>query len=81
MQRVLSFAFGCAMGLLALDLGHAQPAGERLPILHITAAASDEDFHGLGQQGHRLAIDCAADMDDDALVKKYQNKTAPVANR
>jgi pimeloyl-ACP methyl ester carboxylesterase len=52
-----------------------------LPILHITAAASDEDFHGLSGPGRRLAIDCAADIDDDALVKKYQNKAAPVANR
>jgi dienelactone hydrolase len=48
-----------------------------LPMLHITAAAGDEEFHGLGSQGRRLAIDCAADMDDQALATKYQTKTAP----
>jgi len=52
---------------------------KRLPILHVTAAAGDKKFHGLAWQGVRLAIDCAADMDDDALVKKYQTKAAPVA--
>jgi pimeloyl-ACP methyl ester carboxylesterase len=52
-----------------------------LPILHITAAAGDKDFHGLSGLGRQLAIDCAADMDDDAMVKKYQNKAAPAAKR
>jgi dienelactone hydrolase len=50
-----------------------------LPILHIVAAAGDENFHGLSSQGHRVAADCARDVDDDALIAKYQNKTAPVA--
>ncbi|HKY85407.1 MAG TPA: hypothetical protein VJL90_01440, partial [Pseudorhodoplanes sp.] len=52
-----------------------------LPILHVTAAAGDEEFHSLAGPGHQLAIDCAADMDDQALVSKYQTKTAPVARR
>jgi poly(3-hydroxybutyrate) depolymerase len=52
-----------------------------LPILHITAAAGGEEFHGLASHGLRLAIDCAADMDDQALVTKYQTKAAPVASR
>jgi dienelactone hydrolase len=52
-----------------------------LPILHVTAAAGDEEFHSLAGPGHQLAVDCAADMDDQALVTKYQTKTAPVARR
>jgi hypothetical protein len=44
------------------------------PILHITAASGDEKFHGLSSTAHRAAIDCAKDVDDDALVKNYQNK-------
>ena len=55
-----------------------QVKAKGLPILHITASAGDEDFHGLSGPGRQLAIDCAADMDDDALAKKYQNKTTPV---
>jgi len=30
-----------------------------LPILHITAAAGDEDHHGLASIGRRLVADCA----------------------
>src|SRR5712671_617317 len=52
-----------------------------LPILHITAAAGDENFHGLASIGRRLAADCAENVDDETLIKRYQTKTAPVAGR
>jgi hypothetical protein len=52
-----------------------------LPILHITAAAGDENFHGLASVGRRLATDCAKDVDDATLTKRYQDKPAPVASR
>jgi len=52
-----------------------------LPILHITAAAGDEDFHGLASIGRRLAMDCAKGVDDETLVNRYQTKAAPVASR
>lgn len=50
-----------------------------LPVLHVTASAHDKDFHGLSSHGLRMAIDCAAQMDDDALLTKYQTKTRPDA--
>jgi hypothetical protein len=49
--------------------------GKGVPILHISAAAGDEDFHGLVSEGRRVATDCAQGMDDAALIAKYQNKT------
>ena len=52
-----------------------------VPILHITAAAGDENFHGLASIGRRLAADCAKNVDDETLIKRYQTKTAPVAGR
>ena len=52
-----------------------------LPILQITAAAGDENFHGLASVGKRLAADCAKGVDDETLIKRYQTKTAPVASR
>lgn len=52
-----------------------------LPILHITAAAGDENFHGLSSIGRRLTTDCAKGVDDETLIKRYQTKTAPVASR
>ena len=52
-----------------------------LPILQITAAAGDADFHGLASVGRRVASDCAKGLDDDALIKRYQNKTAPIVSR
>src|SRR5204863_1933337 len=52
-----------------------------LPILHITAAAGDEDFHGLASIGRRLATDCAKGVDDETLINRYQTKAAPVASR
>jgi dienelactone hydrolase len=48
-----------------------------LPILHITAAAGDEDFHGLEWEAVRVAGDCAQGLDDTGLVTRYQTKTAP----
>jgi dienelactone hydrolase len=48
-----------------------------MPILHVTAAAGDKGFHGLTGQGLRIAADCAKNVDDDALVARYQNKPAP----
>jgi dienelactone hydrolase len=48
-----------------------------LPILHLTAAAGDERFHGLQSEGLRLAADCAKGVDDDTLVTRYQTKLAP----
>jgi len=48
-----------------------------LPILHVRADAGTENFHGFHNESQSLAIDCAKNMDDDALISKYQNKTAP----
>jgi pimeloyl-ACP methyl ester carboxylesterase len=48
-----------------------------MPILHVTASAGDKGFHGLTGQGLRIAADCAKNVDDDALVARYQNKPAP----
>jgi hypothetical protein len=45
-----------------------------LPILQITAAAGDTYFHGLASVGRRVASDCAKGLDDDTLIKRYQNK-------
>ena len=52
-----------------------------LPILHLTADAGDERFHGLGSSGLRLAADCAKGVDDDALVARYQTKPPPPSAR
>jgi len=52
-----------------------------LPILLITAAAGDEDHHGLQSQGLRLAIDCIKGVDDQTLVTRYQTKPVPAAAR
>jgi hypothetical protein len=52
-----------------------------LPILQITAAAGDADFHGLASVGRRVAYDCAKGLDDETLTKRYQNKTAPIVSR
>ena len=48
-----------------------------LPILHVSADAGTESFHGLHNESQNMAIDCAKDMDDNALAGKYQNKAAP----
>jgi dienelactone hydrolase len=48
-----------------------------LPILHVSADAGTESFHGLHNESQNMAIDCAKDMDDNALTAKYQNKAAP----
>jgi len=48
-----------------------------LPILHVSADSGTENFHGLHNESQSMAIDCAKDMDDSALIAKYQNKTAP----
>jgi hypothetical protein len=45
-----------------------------LPVLPVTAAAGDPDFHGLAVQARRLAIDCANEVDDADLIARYQNK-------
>ena len=52
-----------------------------VPILHITAAAGDEDHHGLASIGRRMAADCAKGVDDEVLIKRYQDKTAPIVGR
>ena len=52
-----------------------------LPILHVAMAAGDEKFHGLASQGLQVAVDCARDLDDGALIAKHQTKTPPVAGR
>ena len=49
---------------------------QALPILHITASAGDKDFHSLAAAGHRVAIDCAGEAGDDALVARYGKKPA-----
>src|SRR5512132_2684590 len=48
-----------------------------LPIVHVSADAGTEIFHGLHNESQNMAIDCAKDMDDNALAGKYQNKAAP----
>ena len=45
-----------------------------LPVLSVTAAAGDPDFHGLAVQAHRLAIDCSNEVDDADLIARYQSK-------
>jgi dienelactone hydrolase len=55
-----------------------------LAVLQVTAAAGDKDFHGLGAQAQRLAIDCANEVDDADLIARYQNKqprVTPVSAR
>jgi hypothetical protein len=49
-----------------------------LPILHITAAAEVENFHGLQREAQNLVVDCAKGVDDESLVARYQTKPAPV---
>ena len=48
--------------------------------MHITAAAGDEDFHGLEWEAIRVDGDCAKGVDDSGLVTRYQTKTAPVTH-
>ena len=48
-----------------------------LPILHVSADSGAKYFHGLHNDSQQIAIDCAKNMDDDALIAKYQNKAAP----
>jgi pimeloyl-ACP methyl ester carboxylesterase len=48
-----------------------------LPILQVSADSGTENFHGLHNESQSMAIDCAKDMDDSALVAKYQNKATP----
>jgi pimeloyl-ACP methyl ester carboxylesterase len=48
-----------------------------LPILHVSADSGTDNFHGLHNESQSLAIDCAKNIDDDALIAKYQNKAAP----
>ena len=48
-----------------------------LPILQVTAAAGDKNFHGLSTQGKNIAMDCARGVDDKTLVARYQNKPVP----
>ena len=50
-----------------------------LPILHVTADSGIESFHGLHNESQSMAIDCAKDMDDSALIAKYQNKATPAS--
>jgi hypothetical protein len=45
-----------------------------LPILQITAAAGDTNFHGLASVGHHVASDCAKGLDDDTLINRHKNK-------
>jgi pimeloyl-ACP methyl ester carboxylesterase len=54
---------------------------KELPILQITAAAGDAYFHGLALVGHRVASDCAKGLDDETLIKRCQNKAAPVVSQ
>ena len=55
--------------------------GAGLPILHISAAAGDEDFHGLEAEGRRLASNCAKGVDDQTLISRYQTKPESAARR
>jgi dienelactone hydrolase len=48
-----------------------------IPILQISADSGAANFHGLHNESQRLVIDCAKGLDDEALVKRYQNKPAP----
>jgi hypothetical protein len=50
-----------------------------LPILHVSADSGTESFHGLHNESQSMAIDCAKDMDDSALIAKYQNKATPAS--
>ena len=52
-----------------------------LPILHISAAAGDEDYHGLDNEGRRLAADCAKGVDDQTLISRYQTKPESTVQR
>jgi dienelactone hydrolase len=55
--------------------------GAGLPILHISAAAGDEDFHGLESEGRKLASDCSKGVDDATLISRYQTKSVTAARR
>src|SRR5262245_61367823 len=46
-----------------------------LPILQISADSGTENFHGLHNESQSMAIHCAKDMDDSAVMAKYPNKT------
>jgi pimeloyl-ACP methyl ester carboxylesterase len=48
-----------------------------LPVLQVSADSGTENFHSLHNESQSMAIDCAKDMDDSALVAKYQNKAPP----
>jgi pimeloyl-ACP methyl ester carboxylesterase len=48
-----------------------------IPILQISADSGAKNFHGLQSESQRLVIDCAKGLNDDALVARYQNKSAP----
>jgi pimeloyl-ACP methyl ester carboxylesterase len=48
-----------------------------LPIVQIVATALDPDHHGLQSEGLRLAADCAKDVDDQALITKFQSAQPP----
>jgi hypothetical protein len=50
-----------------------------LPILQVSADSGTENFHGLHNESQSMAIDCAKDMDDSALIAKYQNKATPAS--
>jgi len=52
---------------------------KRLPILHVSVDSGTESFHGLHNESQSMAIDCAKDMDDSALIAKYQNKATPAS--
>jgi hypothetical protein len=52
-----------------------------LAVLHVSAAAGDEDFHGLDNEGRRLASDCAKGVDDQTLTSRYQTKPESTAQR
>ena len=48
-----------------------------IPILQISADSGAKNFHGLHTESQRLVVDCAKGLDDEALVARYQNKSAP----
>jgi Prolyl oligopeptidase family len=49
---------------------HLQAKG--VPVLHIMAAADDDESHELVSAGLHLAADCAKDVNDATLVRRYQ---------
>jgi pimeloyl-ACP methyl ester carboxylesterase len=54
-----------------------------LPILHVSADAGTESFHGLHNESQNMAIDCAKDMDDNALLPntRTSRRRSPVASQ